>query len=90
MYGCIRITLHEFDFGILIHIEEAHVVVATELLNIKIYGLQDCYCDPSTISDMLGSEEGVTNKNILQYMGIIEQKTMELLQINQYVQMKVS
>ena len=38
---------------------------------------------------MLGSEEGVTNKNILQYMGIIEQRTMELLQIQQYIQMKV-
>ena len=38
---------------------------------------------------MLGSEEGVTNKNILQYMGIIEQRTMELVQLQQYIQMKV-
>ena len=50
---------------------------------------QDAHCDASTISEMLGSEEGVTNKNILQYMGIIEQRTMELLQIQQYIQMKV-
>lgn len=38
---------------------------------------------------MLGSDDRVTNKNILQYMGIIEQKTMELLQAQQYLQMKV-
>ena len=49
---------------------------------------KECYCDSSTINDMLGSEDGVTNKNILQYMGIIEQRTMELLQISQYIQMK--
>lgn len=49
---------------------------------------KDANCDPSTISDMLGSEEGVTNKNILQYMGIIEQRTMELIKLQQYIQMK--
>lgn len=38
---------------------------------------------------MLGSDDRVTNKNILQYMGIIEQKTMELLQAQQFLQMKV-
>lgn len=48
----------------------------------------DAGCDPSTISDMLGSEEGVTNKNIMQYMGIIEQRTMELIKLQQYVLMK--
>lgn len=50
---------------------------------------QGAECDNSAISDMLGSEEGVTNKNILQYMGLIEQRTMELLKIQQYIQMKV-
>lgn len=38
---------------------------------------------------MLGSEDGVTNKNILQYMGLIEQRTMELIRIQQYINMKV-
>ena len=46
-------------------------------------------CDSSVIQDMLGSDDRVSNKNILQYMGIIEQKTMELLQAQQYLQMKV-
>ncbi|WAR03249.1 hypothetical protein MAR_009807 [Mya arenaria] len=46
-------------------------------------------CDSSTICDMLGSEQGVTYKNILQYMGLIEQRTMELIKIQQYIQMKV-
>lgn len=50
-------------------------------------GLQ---CDRSSIEDMLGSDDGVTNKNILPYMGIIEQKTTELLQAQQYLQMTVS
>ncbi|XP_052799352.1 coiled-coil domain-containing protein 63-like [Mya arenaria] len=45
-------------------------------------------CDSSTICDMLGSEQGVTYKNILQYMGLIEQRTMELIKIQQYIQMK--
>ncbi|KAK3084854.1 hypothetical protein FSP39_020235 [Pinctada imbricata] len=45
-------------------------------------------CDSSTIQEMLGSEDRVTNKNILQYMGIIEQKTMELIQARQYLHMK--
>ena len=46
-------------------------------------------CDSSVIQDMLGSDDRVSNKNILQYMGIIEQKTMEFLQAQQYLQMKV-
>ncbi|KAL5015693.1 hypothetical protein ScPMuIL_005282 [Solemya velum] len=45
-------------------------------------------CDASAINDMLASEDGVTDRNILQYMGIIEQKTMELLQIQQFIHMK--
>ncbi|XP_048753167.2 outer dynein arm-docking complex subunit 1-like [Ostrea edulis] len=50
-------------------------------------GLQ---CDRSSIEDMLGSDDGVTNKNILPYMGIIEQKTTELLQAQQYLQMTLN
>ncbi|KAL4223927.1 hypothetical protein ACF0H5_017389 [Mactra antiquata] len=49
---------------------------------------KDANCDSSTINDMLGSEEGVTNKNILQYMGLIEQRTMELVRLQQYINMK--
>lgn len=45
-------------------------------------------CDPSSISDMLGCDAGITEKNILQYMGIIEHRTMELLQIQQYIHLR--
>lgn len=45
-------------------------------------------CDPSTINSMLGSENAVTDKNILNYMGIVEQRTMEMLQIQQYIHLK--
>ncbi|XP_045172856.2 coiled-coil domain-containing protein 63-like [Mercenaria mercenaria] len=49
---------------------------------------KDANCDSSTIFETLGSEKGVTNNNILQYMGIIEQRTMELIKLQQYIQMK--
>lgn len=74
---------------------------ATEKNNVKVKKVLDelrsgvellfrsIRCDSSVIQDMLGSDDRVTNKNILQYMGIIEQKTMELLQAQQYLQMKV-
>jgi Holliday junction resolvasome RuvABC endonuclease subunit len=51
---------------------------------------QAIQCDASSIEEMLGSEDGITNKNILQYMGIIEQKATELVQAQQYLQMTVS
>lgn len=47
-------------------------------------------CDPTTIRDMLGGEKGVTDKNIMKYMGIIESKTMEYLQKHEYNEMRVS
>ncbi|XP_021368375.1 coiled-coil domain-containing protein 63-like, partial [Mizuhopecten yessoensis] len=46
------------------------------------------HCDSSTITAMLGSEEAITDKNILHYMGIMEQRTMEMLQIQQYLHLK--
>ncbi|XP_052717223.1 coiled-coil domain-containing protein 63-like [Crassostrea angulata] len=75
---------------------------ATEEKNVKVKKVLDelrsgvellfrsIQCDSSVIQDMLGSDNRVTNKNILQYMGIIEQKTMELLQAQQYLQMKAN
>lgn len=54
---------------------------------LHLFGAIDC--DPSSIKDMLGSEKGVTNKNIMKYMGIIEGKTMDYLQKHEYNEMKV-
>ncbi|XP_076821624.1 coiled-coil domain-containing protein 63-like [Clavelina lepadiformis] len=45
-------------------------------------------CDRSAISDMLGDNDTVNENNMMQYLGIIEQKTNELLQIHTYLQMK--
>jgi len=38
-------------------------------------------CDRTMIDDMLGATSGVTESNMMQYLGIIEQRTNELLQI---------
>ncbi|XP_060078678.1 coiled-coil domain-containing protein 63-like [Ylistrum balloti] len=46
------------------------------------------HCDSSTIKSILGSEEEITDKNILHYMGIMEQRTMEMLQLQQYLHLK--
>ncbi|XP_071093563.1 coiled-coil domain-containing protein 63-like [Haliotis cracherodii] len=45
-------------------------------------------CNRTPINEMLGNEAGVTEKNILLYMGIIEQRTMELLQLQHYIDMR--
>nr|QFQ66863.1 axonemal protein [Haliotis discus hannai] len=45
-------------------------------------------CNRTPINEMLGSEAGVTEKNILPYMGIIEQRTMELLHLQHYIDMR--
>ncbi|KAK3594432.1 hypothetical protein CHS0354_000254 [Potamilus streckersoni] len=45
-------------------------------------------CDRSAIDDMLGAASGVTDSNMIQYLGIIEQRTNELLAIHSYVTSK--
>ena len=45
-------------------------------------------CDRSVIADMLGDNDSVNENNMMQYLGIIEQKTNELLQIHAYLQIK--
>ena len=42
-------------------------------------------CDRSTINDMLGSAEGVSDETIMQYLGLVEQRTNELLAVSVYV-----
>lgn len=39
---------------------------------------------------MLGAASGVTDSNMIQYLGIIEQRTNELLAIQSYLTTKVS
>lgn len=47
-------------------------------------------CDRTAIDDMLGAASGVTDNNMLQYLGIIEQRTNELLAVQTYLNIKVS
>lgn len=47
-------------------------------------------CDRSAIDDMLGAQSGVTDSNMIQYLGIIEQRTNELLAVQSYVNSKVT
>lgn len=42
-------------------------------------------CDRSAIDDMLGSTQGVTDQNMLQYLGIIEERTNQLLLTQAYL-----
>ncbi|XP_041377730.1 coiled-coil domain-containing protein 63-like isoform X2 [Gigantopelta aegis] len=45
-------------------------------------------CDRSAIDSMLGAATGVTDGNMIQYLGIIEQRTNELLAIQTYINNK--
>jgi len=46
-------------------------------------------CDSTTITELLGGHGGVTDSTVLQYLGIIEQRTNELLQLQAFLQAKV-
>lgn len=47
-------------------------------------------CDNTTIMELLGGHAGVTESTMLQYLGLIEQRTNELLQLQVFLQVKVS
>ncbi|KAK2861945.1 hypothetical protein Q5P01_001478 [Channa striata] len=45
-------------------------------------------CDRSVIDDMLGSSTGISENNIMSYLGLVEQKTNELLTIQAFLNFK--
>ncbi|XP_070815307.1 coiled-coil domain-containing protein 114 [Chaetodon trifascialis] len=45
-------------------------------------------CDRSVIEDMLGSSTGISENNIMSYLGLVEQKTNELLTIQAFLNSK--
>ena len=47
-------------------------------------------CNSAVISDMLGGQQGVTENNIIQHLGQIEQRTDELLELKSYIAAKDS
>lgn len=46
-------------------------------------------CDRSVIEDMLGSSSSIRDSDIITYLGLVEQKTSELLTIQSYLMSKV-
>uniref|UniRef100_A0AAV2M3L7 ODAD1 central coiled coil region domain-containing protein n=1 Tax=Knipowitschia caucasica TaxID=637954 RepID=A0AAV2M3L7_KNICA len=56
-------------------------------------GIQNIFtkleCDQSVIEDILGSSSGVNDNNIMSYLSLIEQKTIEMLTVRAYLQSKV-
>uniref|UniRef100_A0A3Q3FIR1 Outer dynein arm docking complex subunit 1 n=2 Tax=Kryptolebias marmoratus TaxID=37003 RepID=A0A3Q3FIR1_KRYMA len=45
-------------------------------------------CDRSVIEDKLGSSSGITENNVMSYLGLVEQKTHELLTIHTFLNSK--
>lgn len=71
--------------------EEKHKEVSKILDQLKA-GIESLFkkinCDRSAIDEMLGAASGVTETNMLQYLGITEQRTNELLAIQAYINSK--
>ena len=65
---------------------EAKALKAIKTVSQLEQGIQSVFekikCDKKALSDMLGTT-GVTESNMMQYLGIIEQRTNDLLQVNQ-------
>ena len=68
-------------------------VNCTMIISCQFSGIESLFnkinCDRSSIDDMLGATTGVTDNNMIQYLGIIEQRTNELLAIQTYCTSKV-
>ncbi|XP_014665796.1 PREDICTED: coiled-coil domain-containing protein 63-like [Priapulus caudatus] len=47
-------------------------------------------CDASGVAELLGGNRGITNNNIMLHLGIVEQRTSDLLRILHYLQHKKS
>lgn len=46
-------------------------------------------CDPGPIRNMLGGDSGINKKNIMVYMGLIEHRTTDLLNMLSFIRLKV-
>lgn len=46
-------------------------------------------CDRSVIEEMLGSSAGISENNMMSYLGLVEQKTNELLTVQAFLYSKV-
>ena len=81
--------LHNFCLAVF-HCVTAILLIFNCLMSSGIDSLfNKINCDRSAIDDMLGAATGVTDNNMIQYLGIIEQRTNELLAIQTYCNSKV-
>lgn len=73
---------------------DARYVAATKVLDQLKSGVESVFskigCDVTAITDMLGGHAGVTDNTVLQYLGIVEQRTNELLQLQAFIHAKES
>jgi hypothetical protein len=70
------------------------MAVNGSFLSVSLVGIESLFsktnCDSGNIDDMLGSKQGVTNQNMIQYLGIIEEKTNQLLLAQTFLANKVN
>ena len=68
---------------------EKRLLAANKLLGQLMKGIGGLFtkigCNAAVISDMLGGQQGVTENNIIQHLGQIEQRTDELLELKSYI-----
>ena len=73
---------------------DTRLTQANKLLSQLMKGIGGLFtkigCNAAVISDMLGGQQGVTENNIIQHMGQIEQRTDELLELKSYIAAKES
>eukprot|EP00056_Hartaetosiga_gracilis_P000352 m.37980 g.37980 ORF g.37980 m.37980 type:complete len:539 (+) comp10171_c0_seq1:1275-2891(+) len=84
-----KVTLHNLEDRLVVAESESKLfqekhIKATEDLAVLISGIQRIFespvCDKSLIGEMLGTSS-VNETNVMQYLGAIEQRTNELLQL---------
>ncbi|XP_051895096.1 coiled-coil domain-containing protein 114 [Pristis pectinata] len=71
---------------------ESRLTVGKKILDQLKTGIESLFnkinCDRSILDEMLGSSSGIRDNNVMQYLGLIEQRTNELLSIKSYLSSK--
>ncbi|XP_078281491.1 coiled-coil domain-containing protein 114 [Rhinoraja longicauda] len=71
---------------------ESRLTVGKKILDQLKTGIESLFnkinCDRSILDEMLGSSSGIRDNNVMQYLGLIEQRTNELLSIQSYLSSK--
>ncbi|XP_073325300.1 coiled-coil domain-containing protein 114 [Pagrus major] len=72
--------------------DENQASIISKILDKTKTGLTSIFskieCDRSVIEDALGSSTGISENNIMSYLGLVEQKTNELLTIQAFINSK--